>query len=285
MASFGERMKREREMRGITLEEIADSTKIGSRSLRALEEEDFSQLPGGIFNKGFVRAYARYMGLDEDQAVADFLAAQNEAEQPQAILHPAEQPEAISNGTSLAWLKAMVVVLVIAALAVAGWHYRGKLANLTSGVIPGRQVETAPPPMQMAKEEPPVADQESSEEPALTLQGEAGAVENASLAGADIDRNAAASSLPADPRNRKKINVEIQVKQDTWVQITADGKLLSEGVLNAGTTRALKADRELTFKTGNAASVDLFFNGEALGPLGTDKQVRTLVFGPDGVKR
>src|SRR5690242_314583 len=79
MASFGERIKREREMRGISLEEIAESTKIGKRNLEALETEDFDKLPGGIFNKGFVRAYAKYLGLDEEQAVTDFLAAENAA--------------------------------------------------------------------------------------------------------------------------------------------------------------------------------------------------------------
>ena len=79
MASFGERLKREREMRGVSLEEIAESTKIGKRHLQALETEDFDQLPGGIFNKGFVRAYSKYLGLDEDQAVTDFLAAENAA--------------------------------------------------------------------------------------------------------------------------------------------------------------------------------------------------------------
>jgi cytoskeletal protein RodZ len=79
MASFGERIKRERELRGVSLEEIAESTKIGKRNLEALETEDFDKLPGGIFNKGFVRAYAKYLGLDEDQAVTDFLAAENAA--------------------------------------------------------------------------------------------------------------------------------------------------------------------------------------------------------------
>src|SRR6059058_3086291 len=80
MASFGERIKREREMRGVSLEEIAESTKIGKRNLEALETEDFDKLPGGIFNKGFVRAYAKYLGLDEDQAVTDYLAAEVEQE-------------------------------------------------------------------------------------------------------------------------------------------------------------------------------------------------------------
>ena len=80
--AFGERLQREREMRGITLEEIAKATRIGTRSLRALEQEDFGKLPGGIFNKGFVRAYARYLGIDEEQAVTDYLAALGEPDDP-----------------------------------------------------------------------------------------------------------------------------------------------------------------------------------------------------------
>src|SRR6201987_4368423 len=75
MGSFGDRLKKEREQRGITLDDISLTTKIGTRLLRALEEEKFEQLPGGIFNKGFVRAYARHVGLDEDQTVADYMTA------------------------------------------------------------------------------------------------------------------------------------------------------------------------------------------------------------------
>src|ERR1035438_9515350 len=76
VGSFGERLRREREMRAISLDDIADATKIGTRLLRALEEEHFELLPGGIFNKGFVRAYAKYVGLNEEEAVADYLQAE-----------------------------------------------------------------------------------------------------------------------------------------------------------------------------------------------------------------
>src|SRR5258708_12605612 len=83
MGAFGDRLRREREMRGITLDEIAESTKISRRHLEALEGEHFDQLPGGVFNKGFVRAYARFLGIDEDQAVADYSAASNEQPEPE----------------------------------------------------------------------------------------------------------------------------------------------------------------------------------------------------------
>src|SRR6202158_2452345 len=79
LPSFGEKLKQEREKRKITLEQISVSTKIGTRMLQALEEDKFSQLPGGIFNKGFVRAYSRFVGLDEDQTVADYLQASGDA--------------------------------------------------------------------------------------------------------------------------------------------------------------------------------------------------------------
>ena len=69
MESLGARLKREREQRKMTLDEISTSTKIGTRFLIAIEDEQFDQLPGGIFNKGFIKAYARAVGVDEAEAV------------------------------------------------------------------------------------------------------------------------------------------------------------------------------------------------------------------------
>src|SRR5437667_2802916 len=74
MGPFGENLRRERELRSVTLEEISDATKISLRALQALEAEEFRKLPGGIFNRSFVRTYARFLGLDEDKVVAEFLA-------------------------------------------------------------------------------------------------------------------------------------------------------------------------------------------------------------------
>ena len=67
MSAFGENLRREREMRGVSLEEISSATKISLRFLDAIEREDFAKLPGGIFSRSFVRSYARYLGLDEER--------------------------------------------------------------------------------------------------------------------------------------------------------------------------------------------------------------------------
>jgi cytoskeletal protein RodZ len=78
VGAFGEKLRKQRELRGIELDAISNATKISTRMLRALEDERFDQLPGGVFNKGFVRAYARQIGLDEEESVAGYLAAVRE---------------------------------------------------------------------------------------------------------------------------------------------------------------------------------------------------------------
>jgi hypothetical protein len=80
-------LRRERELLGISLQDIAQATKISSRMLRDLEDERFDQLPGGVFTKGFVRAYARCVGISEDYAIELYMAALSERQiQSQSLL-------------------------------------------------------------------------------------------------------------------------------------------------------------------------------------------------------
>jgi len=72
-SDFGARMRQVREQRGVSLREIADATKISVSALEALERNDISRLPGGIFSRGFVRSYAAQIGIDPEQTVREFL--------------------------------------------------------------------------------------------------------------------------------------------------------------------------------------------------------------------
>ena len=99
MGAFGDKFRKERELRGFTLDDVSSVTKIGSRMLKAIEEEHFDRLPGGIFTKGFIRAYARHLGLNDDEAVAEYFAALQAAQisaQNKASLNQPSQAE--SNG-------------------------------------------------------------------------------------------------------------------------------------------------------------------------------------------
>ena len=124
-------------MRGVSLDDIADATKIGTRLLRAVEEEHFELLPGGIFNKGFVRAYAKYLGLNEDEAVADYLEAAGEnppdprviAEQNSSRIDRSGGDARPSRQAGFPIIPVLILLLVIAAGA-GGWQlYQERLRD------------------------------------------------------------------------------------------------------------------------------------------------------------
>jgi cytoskeletal protein RodZ len=70
MPTLGEELKHRREERDISLADISEATRIGTRFLKAIESDNFSVLPGGIFTRSFIRAYAKQVGMDEDEALA-----------------------------------------------------------------------------------------------------------------------------------------------------------------------------------------------------------------------
>jgi len=115
--NFGERLKREREMREVSLKEVTVATRIGSRFLEALENEDWAKLPGGVFNRGFVRSIARYLGLDEEDLLAEYDEARGE--------QVTEATPALDNRipSPPKWIFAaavLAIVLVLAGLIAAG---------------------------------------------------------------------------------------------------------------------------------------------------------------------
>jgi cytoskeleton protein RodZ len=268
MGSFGERLQREREMRGITLEEIADSTKIGTRSLRALEQEDFDKLPGGIFNKGFVRAYARYLGIDEEQAVTDFLAAAGESEPQLPNPSPTEKLTAYRSG-SRGWAAALALV-VLAAGGYAAWRLNlWPLAGYTAR-------QTAPPVQPPAATAPPSSSAGAGTrpaEPASTVASPTAATPEPGLASG---QNPAAAG--------QGFVLLVRAKEDSWVSITADGQVVMEGKLARSQSKEVRATKSVVLKLGNAAGVEVSHNNTLLPPLGRVNEVKTVVFTPDGLQ-
>jgi len=296
MGAFGERLQREREMRGITLEEISESTKITSRCLRALEEEEFDKLPGGVFNKGFVRAYAAYLGLDEDKAVAEFVAASGgEKEQPlpdppvpRAVVL-GQRAEEHANWRAVSLLAVLLAVTVVAAWKVGPLAYHG----VFEAVEARRSTRPAPVPAAASDEAPattsPAA--ESTTAPDVPAPAPKKAVVKARAVTVAASSPATPSSpapqaAPAKaPAPAATFLVEVHAVQDAWVQIVADGRLLSEGVLVAPAEKRVQAAKEVVIKTGNAAGVEVSFNGQPLPPLGDVNQVATLTLNAGGVRR
>lgn len=133
MAEFGTELRKERESRGIGLETISDVTKISARHLAALELEKFDQLPGGVFNKGIVRGYARVVGLDESTWVERFMAAyQGSGQLKDDDASWIEFAENVSKGREnesarpdmrLRWAGVAVLLTILAALSWFVYDY------------------------------------------------------------------------------------------------------------------------------------------------------------------
>jgi cytoskeletal protein RodZ len=115
MGSFGENLRRERELRGVSLREIAEGTKIPLRFLEALEDDRIDVLPGGLFPRSFVKQFAAFVGLDPERTVADFLAHHGRRE-PEATPPRSERP---------AWLTPGAVFFAVVAVAAVFLMLKG----------------------------------------------------------------------------------------------------------------------------------------------------------------
>jgi cytoskeleton protein RodZ len=266
--SFGARLKREREQRKITLDDISIATKIGTRFLAALEEEHFDQLPGGIFNKGFVRAYARHLGIDENQAIADFMAASAPSlpeippeETPVLAAMAVRVPESKKKSRSndgIPWGMVAAGLLIVAfAFALWGFHSREKRAPR----VGAPKVQTEQTPLATPETASP-APQPPSTGPST------GATE--------------AATLPA--ANTGVFSVLIKAREDSWISITADGKPVIQDTLPASAEKSVEARNQIVIKSGNVGVLDISFNGKQLAPQGHENQVKTLTFDSAGLR-
>lgn len=131
MPHFGEALRHERERLGISLDEISSSTKVSIRYLRALEQSDFRQLPGGIINKGIVRSYINQLGLDQELWLNMFLNAWRESgslgDEEAGWITFAENVSQNRHGrrrnTGLRWLGVILMIALIGGLGYALWLY------------------------------------------------------------------------------------------------------------------------------------------------------------------
>jgi hypothetical protein len=110
---FGEHLRREREMRGVSLDEISAATRISTRFLEAIEKDQWDQLPGGVFNRGFIRSIARFLGLDEDSLVAEYALGNSNGAQ-------AHGTAAAAHRMPRNWRPAVTVIAVAAVILAGG---------------------------------------------------------------------------------------------------------------------------------------------------------------------
>lgn len=294
-ASFGSKLRDARERRGISLRQIASATKISVAALEALERDDISRLPGGIFSRAFVRSYAVEVGLDPETTIHEFIAqfpndAAVTAGHPtsdQVEDHEAVESERQTAGTFL-WLAVISVPLAIALIyfTSAGRSQSGaeskppEAGEAPHAALPP-PVETAPtpPPATPSSEtgappagqspDAPRADAAPKTPPAATPASAADAAAPPA-AGGQPDASSAAANVPAD-----RLTIELTAKRPCWVSATVDGQKSIERLLQPGERQTIDVRREMVLTAGDAAALALTFNGAEGRPLGKTGEVVT----------
>jgi transcriptional regulator with XRE-family HTH domain len=251
LASFGEELRREREIRGISLKEISDATKISKRFLEAIERNDHKTLPAPVFTRGFVREYARYLGLNADEIVNryNYAAAGDERieksphlerlVQMQTAHREPPQPKGIPPPYARVDRNVYILIVIVAALAgLTWWAVKHKRAIQEVAADVGSAPAKAKATVPVTRGETKIP------------------VETTSAPQSDM------------------LRLTIEAIDDSWISLEADGKTVINDELRRGTRRTLEAKDSFHFRTiGNAGGIVLTLNDVRLPALGSDGQV------------
>lgn len=143
MASLGEELRRERELRGVSLDEISESTKIGIRYLRALENDNLEILPGRFFTKGIIRAFAKYLGLDEESVLNKYyedILLREQQQEKEKKKKERDLDEAPRRVTKMLPISAVLIVVVLIVLSVFFLRPR-KPASFEETALPNESLQ------------------------------------------------------------------------------------------------------------------------------------------------
>jgi cytoskeletal protein RodZ len=257
MNDFGGKLRLERERRGISLRQISATTKISLAALEALERNDISKLPGGIFSRSFVRSYAIEVGLNPDDTVHEFL-DRFQGTPVTTIPTPATASAAESAFEEQQRVAGAVlkVVLITVPLIVLILYFSMRVRT------PGSETSSPASP-------PPAA--------ANTPSEHAPAPSAAAPAPAPVATSGATRPEGVD----SGLTLEVATTADCWVKITADGKVTVARLMHAGDKEKQEVRDKAVIVVGDAGAFTFSINGRSAKPLGPAGAVRTAIITKD----
>jgi cytoskeletal protein RodZ len=248
--STGERLRQARLDAGKTLGQVAAETKIQLWILEAIERDDLSHVPGGIFIRGYLTAFARAVQVNPSDVLSAYLLETLPA--PVAPV-PSPSPDLNEGPVTPLWQYVAIVAMVLGAAVL--WR------DMTHR-SPEVATAPAPPPSATASQTPA-----ASPAPAVTLPNEAGAT---ATTGA-IDTNA-------------PLVVQLHTNDEVWIEADADGERKAYRLFEQGQELRVEGQNEIRLLVGNAAAVTYTINGRPGRPLGRNGAVRQFVVSPRNIE-
>lgn len=261
MPTVGEILRSEREKKGLTIKDIEKATSIRALYLSAIEEDNYSVVPGEVYLKGFIRNYANYLGLDGQNIVNIYRQSKTPVtETPEPVItDTADKPTDTAKKTikpsaaeekrteqrgPMKWFAAGAIVVVL--LGFGWWWAEGRSGQDQAQLT--KPSPAAPAPVQQLAPQAPASPAPSSQQPA--------------------------SQAPA----AKPVVLSAKYTDSCWTLVKADGKEVYEGIPKVGETLTWEAQTNINVQFGNAGGVEVVYNGQSLGKMGAKGEVLSKSF-------
>ncbi len=258
METVGQKLRQVREAKGLTIKDIENETSIRALYIKAIEDDDYTVVPGEVYLKGFIRSYASYLGLDAQVLIEMYRAAtaaetvlpESESKKDEQAFSAVQQrdssPEvqqqeraASGNSPFIRWL--MVGGVVVAA-ALVGFFW---LQDDGSKQEPLQKPQTAASRTNTPNKVPEKTPEKTPAKPAEAKSG---------------------------------VSISAKFIGNCWTMVLVDGKVVFEGTPKTGESMSWTGQKDVVIKAGNAAAVEISKNGQQLGKLGNQGEVVEKIF-------
>ncbi|MBW1730327.1 MAG: helix-turn-helix domain-containing protein [Deltaproteobacteria bacterium] len=264
---LGQRLKEAREAKGLTLEQVFEHTRVRISMVEAMEKEQWDALPSPVFVKGFLRSYAKLLGVDEDELIDLY--------ERQVPKHSKPFKPILTESRSRKSGTLIVVFLIVVAMALGFWWIQQPPRPVTSS--------KPKPAARLQDKSPPSTGTQVSEKPApppahkQTLVGPKEPQKGPQIVPTQEAKKVPLKPAAPEPEPEKAITtppprptlvLKGNVKERTWMRVSVDGGDPKEYIFEPGSQPQWKGQRLFDIMIGNAGGIELEFNGKPLGILG-----------------
>jgi cytoskeleton protein RodZ len=243
MPALGDRFRAAREARGLSLSEVSEQIRIRSVYLAAIEEDNWSAVGAAVYVRGFLRTYARFLGLDPEEVVSAFNGEVQPTEEEAPARVPLRSERSSHRGSLLVWIAASVAVVLVAYVFYNALTMRREAVPVAS----------------TSDQRSPLPSIAASATGAPVAAGPSPAAAGSPLAGA--------RPAPSAPGSGGANSLALVFSAPSWLRVTVDGSVSMEGTFPAGTAKTFHGKNALV-RIGNAGGVEIYVDGKDVGKLG-----------------
>jgi cytoskeleton protein RodZ len=294
MPTVGEQLRRAREARNLNLAQLAEQTKISRFYLEALETDRPERLPGPFFYKAFIKQYCKILGIDANQFAQEFTERVGDEtlsiEELRQAKFPARERDPIMRAVNphhsdlrFVFAAGGLIAMLLGGSVIYTWMQKPEspfqTASSTSVTLPlGVKAVTEQTPNSGVEGGGSQAqDQQQQRQQAPSVQPASSQV---AVGGGEVRLEPIGGVVNLTPNigSDAAVSLSISAKEPTWLMILSDGKTLYQGILEPAQARVLAGRANAVIKVGNAAGIQVQWNGKQIGPLGERGQVRMMKF-------